>query len=102
MSTDPRSLFQAGTVDNDINELWPTSNRRYKSTDRYRLVRDYAKDRILNKETNMMNRLERRRHALNLKWQNKLRWYAIGAAVVFFVLPLMVKFSSLCWEWMLS
>ena len=103
---------------NERDNLWPTSNtatppspedpdfppRDYRSgcfriSDRYDWA--CAKDDVLNKETNMMNRLERRRHALNLRWRNKLKWYGAAAAGLFFGLPVVVKFSSLCWEWML-
>lgn len=58
--------------------------------------------RIRDKETNMMNRLERRREAIRLKWWERLKWYGLGAAVLFFAVPVVVKLSSLCWEWLLS
>lgn len=95
--------YQVGIADNNINELWPTSNTRYKVTDRYRWwIWDDKKDQILDKETNMMNRLERRRHAENLRWINKLKWYGWVSLGLFFGLPVVIKIAALCWEWMLT
>lgn len=104
-----------GTPEND--GLWPSSNTAAPiRPDDPDFVREFVPENIhyrasnryrwgyppRNKETKMMNRLERRRHALNLRWLNKLKWYGATALGLFFGLPLVIKFSSLCWEWMLS
>lgn len=66
---------------------------------------DYRKEmdrrkmaRIMDKETNMRNRLERRRHAIWWKWTVRGSFFA-GAMVA---VPLFIKLVSSCWEWVLS
>lgn len=54
--------------------------------------------RIRDKETNMMNRLERRRHAIWWKWAVRLTYFSAGMVGV----PLFIKLVSSCWEWVLA
>lgn len=53
---------------------------------------------ITDKETNMKNRLERRRHAIWWKWAVRLTYFSAFMVAV----PLFIKLVSLCWEWVLS
>lgn len=50
-------------------------------------------ERIRDKETNMRNRLERRRHAIWWKWCARLFWFAIGMVAA----PLFIVLVTWCW-----
>lgn len=54
--------------------------------------------KIRDRETNMKNRLERRRHAIWWKWTVRLTIFAVAMVGV----PLFIKLVSSCWELVLS
>lgn len=54
--------------------------------------------RIRDKETNMKNRLERRRDAIWRKWASRLAW----TCAVIVGVPIFITFATICWRLMLD
>lgn len=91
-------------ADNDINEVVDPADPRWEEVLARIRARDLARKMapILDKETNMKNRLQRRRAAIWDKWSARA-WATAGICVLlFFVIPLLLKLSTLCWVWVLS